>query len=425
MKADSSVETQSFHAAAPGNLRKSTILLGAAIGMVFGFSAAYVSTLSIFLKPIAATFGWSRAETSAVAMLAQLGLAIGAPLLGGLITRYGAQRVIPVSVICFAAGLFAISQSPGNLVIFGLCTLLLGLTAVGTTPAGYLTPVPTVFDKRLGLAMGLAMFGLGFGNTIMPVVVQAWISGSDWRAAYRLLALSVLLGGCLATVLLFWPTFTKTETRVQAIGLDARSHSGHELSEALSTGRFWMIALILFAISGAVTGAIVHLVPALTDRGMEGGQASRLAAMIGIGVIAGRVGAGVLLDSFHARRVAAGAFAIGGAGLAVIAASSSTSMVINGIGAFLFAFAIGAEGDFIPFFVRRYFGLRKFSLLYGVLFAFFAIGGVAGPIAFGWGFDRFGNYNAVFWAAAATCLLCAMLVNTLGRYEYGVTPASI
>jgi len=43
-------------------VRKSAVVLGAALGLGAGYSAAYFGTLAVFLKPIAANYNWSRAE---------------------------------------------------------------------------------------------------------------------------------------------------------------------------------------------------------------------------------------------------------------------------------------------------------------------------------------------------------------------------
>lgn len=180
----------------------------------------------------------------------------------------------------------------------------------------------------------------------------------------------------------------------------------------MRTLRFWTIASILFLVSGAVIGAIVRMVPALTDRGVSLEMATLIAAIIGIGVLVGRVGIGLLLDLFDARHLAASAFAIGAIGLGLIAANSTMPVWLVALSAFFYAFAIGTEGDVMPFFVRRYFGLRHFSLIYGVQFFFFAIGGVFGPTLFGFSFDHLGDYSFAFWGAA-------LLSTTLGPYKYG------
>lgn len=402
----------------PGAGRKTATVLGAAVGMAFGFSAAYISTLSVLLKPIATDFQWSRAQTSGMAMLAQIGLAIGAPLIGALIGRFGAHKVLPASAILFAVGLLTLSYMPGSPAAFGLCALLLGVAAVGTTPAGYLTVLPPMFDRRLGLAMGVAMIGLGLGHAAAPLLTQGWIGNAGWRGAYQLLALSVFLGGLVAAALLFWPQYLgKENTLAEDIsGTRGAETAGHAAPSALRSWRFWLVAFVLFTVSAATIGAGIHIVPTLTDAGMPVERAAGYAALVGIGIMAGRLITGAMLDIFQARYVAAVAFVLGAVGLALLAADPAASSLTIGTSVLLISTAVGAEGDFIPFFVRRYFGLARFSLNYGSLFSFFALGGVAGPILFGYAFDQLGNYRFIFSAAACVCALSAGLILLIGRY---------
>lgn len=402
------------------SVRSARIVFGCAVGMLVGFSATYFSTLSIFLKPVAHAFGWTRAGTSAIAGLAQLGLAIGAPVTGHLIARYGVRRVVMTSSVLFAVGLFALSVSSSNIVLFGGLTLLLGCMAVGTTPTGYLSALPAHFDKRLGLAMGIAMIGLGIGNALMPLLAQQWIDDGGWQSGYRRLSHVVLIGGLAAYLLLPSGGSPNRAGAERASPTAVASRAGERAWHAMRTWRFAMLSGVFFVVSCAGLGAIVHMVPSLTDRGMAPAQATKIAALIGIGVMVGRAMTGWLIDVLSARHVAAVQFLIGGAGLALIAWSPGSQLPMVSAGAFAFAFVIGAEGDFVPFFVRRYFGVEHFSFLYGVLFLFFALGGVAGPIAFGWVFDHFHTYTIAYAGAGAACAICAALVLTLGEYVYPV-----
>jgi len=124
------------------------------------------------------------------------------------------------------------------------------------------------------------------------------------------------------------------------------------------------------------------------------------------------------MDRFHAPLVAAGSFVIGAIGLTVINFSSGSSFANFAIGALLLGFTLGVEGDIMPYFVRRYFGTKSFSMIYGVLFGCFSIGGVVGPIAYGMMFDHSGSYVLACSLAAGTCLFCSGAVLTIGRYRY-------
>lgn len=408
-----------------GSTSKAVKVAGAALGLSTGFATLYFGTLSVFMKPMAEAFSWSRGQTSGVTVLAMLGLAIGAPLVGRFTDKLGAGRVIPVSVLLFAAALWAIPTMPGSLGVFAMLSLLIGIIATATTPAGYLAVLPQYFDKRLGLALGLAMMGLGLGTVLAPIVTQHWITSFGWQYAYRSLALVALAGGVVACLLLFFgPRASVERASSKVIKSDVSHLPGMELREALRTWRFWLVAAIIFAVSAAGLGATVHIVAMFIDRGLPADVAARGVAVAGVGVMLGRIAAGALMDMMHAARVAAMAFLLGAAGLALIAFDTSPSFAVMAVGALLFGFTVGTEGDFIPFLVRRYFGLRAFGATFGTLFCVYSLGGVTGPIVFGVTFDKLGSYQPALFVAAVICLVAGFAVLLLGPYRFSASASS-
>ncbi len=65
--------------------------------------------------------------------------------------------------------------------------LALGLVG-GTVQVPYLKVVSNWFDRRRGLALGLAMAGIGTGAIVMPPVAQRLISVLGWRLGYATLS---------------------------------------------------------------------------------------------------------------------------------------------------------------------------------------------------------------------------------------------
>jgi hypothetical protein len=56
---------------------------------------------------------------------------------------------------------------------------------------------------------------------------------------------------------------------------------------------------------------------------------------------------------------------------------------------------MGGEADVTPYLISRYFGLKSFSMLYGVTWTFYAVAGAIGPILMGKAFDVTGSYQAL------------------------------
>jgi MFS transporter, OFA family, oxalate/formate antiporter len=393
-------------------------VLGAAIGLMGSFPAIFFSTLSVFLKPIAEEFEWGRAQTVGVTVPANLGIALGAVVVGRLIDRFGADRVLPVSAVLMTLGIAAMGVVPNHPLLVASLSLTIGLVGVGTTPLGYLTVLPRYFDKRLGLSFGLAMAGLGLGTVLMPMFAQKLIAYQGWRMAYVSLGAVTLGTAAVAWILLFSVRADRKEanqTRIQTLPLP-----GLEISAALRDGRFWLLLLCVLAVSAAALGFSVHGVSIMTDRGLDGASAARIAGLAAIGVMVGRLFGGALMDMIPAPWVACASFALGGMGLWIFATDTSQSVVLLTTAAFLASFAIGAEGDFIPLAVRRYFGLKAFGAIYGVLFFGYAFGGVLGPVAMGLWFDKVGDYRLALNIAATVCGACGLAVLLLGRYRFGL-----
>src|SRR5690606_14629905 len=80
--------------------------------------------------------------------------------------------------------------------------------------------------------------------------------------------------------------------------------AGMTLGQAVRSMRFWQLAIGICGVAGAVGGTLVHLVPFLTDAGMARDRATAIAGVLGLAVVAGRLGSGALIDRFHAPYVA-------------------------------------------------------------------------------------------------------------------------
>jgi MFS family permease len=64
----------------------------------------------------------------------------------------------------------------------------------------------------------------------------------------------------------------------------------------------------------------------------------------------------------------------------------------------------------------RYFGMRAYSVLYGVLMIGFASALPMGAILFGQLFDRYGDYRVALFVGTAFLLTAAALFPLMGRY---------
>ena len=185
--------------------------------------------------------------------------------------------------------------------------------------------------------------------------------------------------------------------------------------ETWHTGTFWLLVSAFFLISVSFHGYIIHLVPLLTDRGLSAQSAALTVSLAGGAALIGRVGVGYLLDRFFAPYVAVCFF--GGFALGIFLLWSGTMGGLVFVAVVLVGLGLGAELDFMPYAISRYFGLRAFGEIYSYTFAAFTLGGVVGPLLMGAGFDATGSYSLVLATFGIAALTAAGLMIGLGPYR--------
>jgi len=91
--------------------------------------------------------------------------------------------------------------------------------------------------------------------------------------------------------------------------------------------------------------------------------------------------------------------------------SMMTAFFIAGV----IGLGIGAEVDVVAYLTSRYFGLRRYGVLFGVLMGSYGLGVGGGSAVAGWVFDSFGSYDLILIALGSGCLIAALLAATLGN----------
>ena len=183
---------------------------------------------------------------------------------------------------------------------------------------------------------------------------------------------------------------------------------------ALRRREFWLLWVVFGALAFSLYGLLPHLVPMLTDRGMTAERAALAAASIGVTIIIARAVIGYLIDYFFAPRVALLFFLASAAGIAILAAGGSGAWAF--LAAVFVGFSIGAELDLMAFLTTRYFGLKHFGAVYGVMFAALLVGTSLGPVSFGAAFELSGSYFSILVVCAALNAGASLLLLFLPEY---------
>jgi MFS family permease len=390
------------------------VLFGCTIAQMFGTGPTLQFSFGIFVKPITAEFGWSRGTTAMALSVALTVLAICTPIVGRMVDRWGVRRVAITAIPLFSLSFAAISLTNDSPIVFILLYGLAGCLVAGKSGVVYVKSISGWFDERRGLALGISLAGVGIGTAIMPWLVNGLIDRFGWRGAYVGLA-AVTFVGVFTAVTLFVreaPGSGARSTRTAA----PSSVPGLTVKAAFASVKFWLIVVAIVLVAMVMQGTIVHLVPMLTDRGMNTKLAVGILSSLGLATIAGRLVVGYMLDRVHAPYVAAVFFMLPLVSLALL--FSGATGVAPLISVIILGFGLGAELDLLGYLVSRYFGLRAFGELYGYLYAVFVIGSAIGPYVMGVTFDITHTYDVALLGFGAALVAAALLILRLGAYPY-------
>ena len=366
----------------------------------------------VFFLPIINEFGWSRGLASVVMLVAGLAYATTLPLTGILADRYGYKWVLAVSAGCLSLGLILSSTITELWQLYIFTGLLVGLSI----SASFAIPVALVslwFNKKQGLALGIATLGISLGTATIPVLISYMISTTGWRPALLWAGVAVAVICIPATLLMRnpprnikvagSPVDKEKETVVQASDLE----TGLSVSEAFRTRQFWMIFITFLLFLSSLGLVMLHLVPYAVDSGMAPVQAAILLTLIGIFGIAGRLASGVLSDRIGIKPIMLFCTVLLGLNIAYIAFSNTAWAF------YIFASIYGVTySGFVTQMVRITrvtFGGKALGSVFAALMVSDGIGFGFGPWIAGNIFDATASYQASFLAAAVGLMLAGVL----------------
>ena len=357
------------------------------LGLSASLGPMFLSTFSLFMLPMAKELGYSRGSLSMLFAFANGAIVAASPVWGVLLQRIGPGKVILAGGVLTFMSLAALSLSGSQIVESAAAFVCIGLFGSGVETFVYISALAKSVSRNLGVTFGIAMTGVGVGQSLAPVLSQLLIEHVGWRGAYLAIGCAMFLvsGGCGLYI------HNALKTRPHAAPSDPRM--GHDItaSQALRTVQFWALCLCFALTSTVAGGCAVHLVPLLIDRHVSINNATAMVTAAGVALTLGRLVGGYLLDKV-------GVFFVGS--LMFSATTLAVALLLSEVdGWLLFAVplctgtVLGIEGDLIPYLARHRFGVAAHSIVYSWFFSFFSLGMVVGPIIMGVVFDQYGNYK--------------------------------
>ena len=389
------------------------VLIGGCLILLLNF--ALRASFGVFQIPVADSFAWPREVFSIAIAVQNLTWGIGQPLFGALAERFGDRLAIILGILCYAAGLVmtGIVTTPGGM---HLAQAIVGFGIAGSGFGVILAVVGRASsDRNRSLALGIATAAGSGGQVIGAPLAQYLLGFMVWQQVFFVFAAIIML--CL----MFLPMLRSGPRPASRAELE--ESLGSVLTRAMRDPSFMMIFAGFFSCGYQLSFITAHFPAMVTEMcgpiGADGVLASLgitttstlgawAVGLIGFANIAGSILAGWLGSRFPKKYLLAGIYT-----LRTIFAAAFILMPMTPATVILFSLGMGALWlATVPLtsgLVAHIYGLRYMGTLYGIIFLSHQLGSALGVWLGGVFYDRFNDYNAVWWVGVGVGAFSALI----------------
>ena len=376
------------------------------VGLAHGLSHFFQLALPPLFPLLKDEFGVSFAALGALVATFYLASGITQFAAGFVVDRFGARPVLFAGVALVGGGTLAAGLVPGFAALYPLAALM-GVGNGVFHPVDFAILNANVAPQRLGHAYSTHGVGGNLGYALAPVVSYGLGAAFGWRFALTAMGLAGI-----AVLGLF---------AAQRAALTCSHRAGgvrHTLAGSLALFRQPAILMCFgyFLISTMATSGLTSFTPTVLDAAFAiplAMGASALTAYL-LGSTAGIVAGGVFATRTARHDRIAGAGLLAAALLVALIASSAAARVALLPLFALTGFALGCTGPSRDLIVRGATPAGAAGRVYGFVYTGLDVGGVIGPLAFGFLLDH-GAAREVLYAVAACFVLATGTVLTVRR----------
>jgi MFS family permease len=390
----------------------SPILLAGCVILMVSF--AIRASFGMFQIPIAAEFGWMRADFSLAIAVQNLAWGIGQPIFGAFAERFGDRRAIVLGALLYAGGLMlsSLAVTPGQ---HQLLEILVGFGIAGTGFGVILAIVgraaaPESRSLALGIATAAGSAGQVFGAPLAEVLLRIY----PWQGVFVIFA-----GMILAT--LFALPFLRSPKMASRTELE--ESLGTVLVRAFKDPSYSMIFLGFFSCGYQLAFITAHFPAFVTERCGPIDPSSLLAgigitttsalgavaiSVIGLANIGGSIMAGYLGKYYPKKYLLAGIYlarTITAAAFILAPMTPATVLIFSLIMGALWLATVPLTSGLIA----HIYGLRYMGTLYGLVFFSHQMGSFMGVWLGGRMYDLTGGYTLVWWIGVGVGAFSALI----------------
>lgn len=388
------------------------VLIGGCAIILISF--AIRASFGVFQIPIAAEFGWLRAEFSMAIAVQNLAWGIGQPIFGAIAEKFGDRKAIFLGVALYVVGLVvsAYAITPGQ---HQLLEVLVGFGIAGTGFGVILAMVArAASDKNRSMTLGVATAMGSAGQIIGPPIAEALLGAFPWQTVFLIFA-AFIFASLLFLPLLRAPERPSSpqldETLVQILGKAVRDPSftlifigffscGYQLG--FITAHF--PAFITEFCGPIAPGGVLHSMGVTTTSALG----AMAIAVIGAANIGGTLFAAYLGNTYSKKNLLAVIYTgrtLAAAVFILLPMTPTSVIIFSAVMGSLWLATVPLTSGLVGYI----YGLRYMGTLYGIVFFSHQLGSFMGVWLGGKLFDAYGDYTAVWWVGVGVGALSAII----------------
>jgi MFS family permease len=388
------------------------MLVGLSAAETISWGILYYS-FPVFIRPMEAELGWSRAQVTGAFSLALLAAGLAALPVGHWLDARGARGLMTAGSVLASLLLVAFSRATTLPELYAAWAGLgVAMAMVLYEPA--FAVVATWFDRHRDRALTvLTVFG-GLASALAVPFATWLLAVQGWRGAVRTLAgllacTTIPLHGLL---LRRQPADVGQRPDGGAAPAESRPRVPRadraRLGPVLAEGRFWSLTAA-FTLAGLVTVATtVHVIPCLTGRGVSSAASGAVLGLIGLMQLPGRLVLGPIRRRLAWPWATAAVFLVQAASVAILAVAAGGGWLVAF--ACLFGAANGMATLLRASVLAELYGAARYGRVGGVVSLLGTTGRALGPVAASLAYAATRSYPWVLGLLAGVLGLAALLV---------------
>ncbi|TDX46758.1 sugar phosphate permease [Orenia marismortui] len=374
------------------------------LGLIIFMCMGTVYAWSVFRKPIEELFNIGATQSGLPYMFFLVSYALGMPIAGGLIEKYGPKLITIIGGLIVSIG-WVLSGFASSINMLIISYGVIAGAGVGVAYGAPMAVAAKWFPDKKGLAVGLTLGGFGLSPFVTAPLANWLVNSYGPFQTFKILGIAFAI---IITVLALPLKFPERELSIDSDQdkSNAKNEVNLDTKDMIKTPTFYglwlcfvigtLVGLMAIGISSPVAEEVVNL------------DASTAAFMVSFFAIFNGIGRpifGGITDKLNPKKAAIISYLLIILASILMLNAGEGNIFLYGVAFAIFWLNLGGWLAIAPAATGIFFGAKNYSKNYGFLFTAYGVGAVLGNLLAGKLRDILGSYLYTFYPTIALAVL--------------------